>query len=96
VSVLCVDAPGCEHAAILATRQGGTVVFFTMAASLQAAALGAEGVGADIWLLVGNGHVTKGPDYALELLHECPELGYFLEPRSGAQHDRVSSGDGRA
>ena len=43
VTVVCVDVPGCEHGAILATADGGTVVFFSMATSFSAAALGAEG-----------------------------------------------------
>ncbi|HZE34807.1 MAG TPA: zinc-binding dehydrogenase, partial [Actinoallomurus sp.] len=31
VTVVCVDVPGCEHGAILATAPGGTIVFFSMA-----------------------------------------------------------------
>jgi L-erythro-3,5-diaminohexanoate dehydrogenase len=34
VTVVCVDVPGCEHGAILATADGGTVIFFSMATSL--------------------------------------------------------------
>ncbi len=33
VTVVCVDVPGCEHGAILATADGGTVIFFCMATS---------------------------------------------------------------
>src|SRR5215469_15895992 len=46
VTVVCVDVPGCEGGAILSTAQGGTVIFFSMATSFTAAALGAEGVAA--------------------------------------------------
>ena len=49
--------PGCEHGAILATADGGTVIFFSMATSFAAAALGAEGLAADVTMLVGNGYV---------------------------------------
>jgi len=42
VTVVCVDVAGCEHGAILATAPGGTVIFFSMATSFAAAALGAE------------------------------------------------------
>ena len=45
VTVVCVDVPGCEGGAVLATAQGGTVIFFSMATSFTAAALGAEGAG---------------------------------------------------
>ena len=44
VTVVCVDVPGCEGGAILSTAQGGTVIFFSMATSFTAAALGAEGL----------------------------------------------------
>src|SRR6185437_3680395 len=47
VTVVCVDVPGCEGGAILGTAPGGTVIFFSMATSFAAAALGAEGVAAD-------------------------------------------------
>src|SRR4051812_40014901 len=43
ITVVCVDVPGTEGAAILTTAPGGTVVFFSMATSFAAAALGAEG-----------------------------------------------------
>ena len=57
VTVVCVDVPGCEGGAILATAEGGTVIFFSMATSFTAAALGAEGLAADVTMLVGNGYV---------------------------------------
>jgi len=68
VTVVCVDVPGCEGGAILSTRQGGTVIFFSMATSFSAAALGAEGVAADVTMLVGNGYVPGHADYALDLI----------------------------
>ena len=60
VTVVCVDVPGREHGAILATAEGGTVVFFSMATSFPAAALGAEGMAADVTMLIGNGYMP-GP-----------------------------------
>ncbi|MDG6109258.1 zinc-binding alcohol dehydrogenase [Dactylosporangium aurantiacum] len=68
VTVVCVDVPGCEHAAVLATAAGGTVIFFSMATSFPAAALGAEGLAADVTMLIGNGYVPGHADYALRLL----------------------------
>jgi L-erythro-3,5-diaminohexanoate dehydrogenase len=68
VTVVCVDVPGCEGGAILATRQGGTVIFFSMATSFSAAALGAEGAAADVTMLVGNGYAPGHADYALGLV----------------------------
>ena len=68
VTVVCVDVPGCEGGAILATADGGTVIFFSMATSFSAAALGAEGLAADVRMLVGNGYVPGHAAYAMELL----------------------------
>ncbi|CAN5896675.1 L-erythro-3,5-diaminohexanoate dehydrogenase [soil metagenome] len=68
VTVVCVDVPGCEGGAILATAQGGTIVFFSMATSFSAAALGAEGLAADVTMLVGNGYTPGHAELALRLL----------------------------
>jgi len=73
VTVVCVDVPGCEGGAILATKPGGTVVFFSMATSFSAAALGAEGLAADVTMLIGNGYVPGHAEHALRLIRE--ELG---------------------
>jgi L-erythro-3,5-diaminohexanoate dehydrogenase len=72
VTVVCVDVPGCEGGALLSTAQGGTIVFFSMATSFTAAALGAEGLAADVTMLVGNGYVPGHADYALRLLRDVP------------------------
>ncbi|WP_310528563.1 L-erythro-3,5-diaminohexanoate dehydrogenase [Nocardioides sp.] len=68
VTVVCVDVPGCEGGAILSTAERGTVIFFSMATSFSAAALGAEGLAADVRMLVGNGYVPGHAAYAMELL----------------------------
>ncbi len=68
VTVVCVDVAGCEGGAILATAQGGTVIFFSMATSFSAAALGAEGVAADVTMLVGNGYTPGHAELALDLI----------------------------
>jgi len=81
VTVVCVDVPGCEGGAILATKQGGTVVFFSMATSFSAAALGAEGMAADVTMLVGNGYVPGHADLALDLVRGTPSLRALFERR---------------
>lgn len=63
--VSCVSVARAEMAAILPTRSGGTVYFFSMATSFTAAALGAEGVSKDIDMLVGNGYCTGHADETL-------------------------------
>ncbi len=81
VTVVCVDVPGCEGGAILATADGGTVVFFSMATSFSAAALGAEGLAADVRMLVGNGYVPGHAAHALELLRSHDGVRALFEAR---------------
>ncbi|MGN6330821.1 MAG: L-erythro-3,5-diaminohexanoate dehydrogenase [Motilibacteraceae bacterium] len=81
VTVVCVDVPGCEHGAILTTRDGGTVIFFSMATSFSAAALGAEGLAADVTMLVGNGYVPGHAAYAMDLLRRDPAVRGLFEAR---------------
>ena len=81
VTVVCVDVPGCEHGAILATAEGGTVVFFSMATSFAAAALGAEGLAADVTMLVGNGYVPGHAAFAVDLLRGHGGVRRLFEAR---------------
>jgi L-erythro-3,5-diaminohexanoate dehydrogenase len=81
VTVVCVDVPGCEGGAVLATAPGGTVIFFSMATSFSAAALGAEGVAADVTMLIGNGYVPGHAELALGLLRSEPGVRALFEAR---------------
>jgi L-erythro-3,5-diaminohexanoate dehydrogenase len=81
ITVVCVDVPGCEGGAILATAEKGTVLFFSMATSFSAAALGAEGLAADVTMLVGNGYTPGHAAYALELLRAHDGVRRLFERR---------------
>jgi L-erythro-3,5-diaminohexanoate dehydrogenase len=81
VTVVCVDVPGAEHGAVLATADGGTVVFFSMATSFSAAALGAEGMAADVTMLVGNGYTPGHAALALDLYRRSPGVRSLIDPR---------------
>lgn len=81
VTINCVNVQHTEMGSILATRDGGTVYFFSMATSFTAAALGAEGVGKDVRLLVGNGFTHGHAEHALNLLRESPALSRLFEER---------------
>jgi L-erythro-3,5-diaminohexanoate dehydrogenase len=81
ITVVCVDVPGCEHGAVLSTKAGGTVIFFSMATSFSAAALGAEGLAADVTMLVGNGYVPGHAEYAIKLLRDEPGVRGLFERR---------------
>jgi L-erythro-3,5-diaminohexanoate dehydrogenase len=57
------------------------VVFFSMATSFSAAALSAEGLAADVTMLVGNGYVPGHAAYAMGLLRADHRLRSLFERR---------------
>jgi len=79
VTINCVNIPCTEMSAILATRDYGTVYFFSMATNFNAAALGAEGVGKDVNMMIGNGYMHRHAEIALNLLRESPVLRQLFE-----------------
>ena len=79
VVINCVNIPNTEMGSILATRQQGKIYFFSMATSFTAAALGAEGVGKDVEMIVGNGYATGHAEFALGLLRESASLRKLFE-----------------
>jgi L-erythro-3,5-diaminohexanoate dehydrogenase len=78
VVINCVNVPGTELCSILCARDGGTVYFFSMATSFTAAALGAEGIGRDVTMIIGNGYAKDHAEIALRTLRDHPDLlAYF-------------------
>lgn len=74
VVINCVNIENTEMASILATKDNGTVYFFSMATSFTKAALGAEGVGKDVNMIVGNGYCKGHAAISLQVLRECEPL----------------------
>ncbi len=74
VTINCVNIPHTEMSSILATKDTGMIYFFSMATSFTAAALGAEGVGMDTRMLIGNGYAKGHADVALNIMRESKEL----------------------
>ncbi|HAK44713.1 MAG TPA: L-erythro-3,5-diaminohexanoate dehydrogenase, partial [Spirochaeta sp.] len=68
LAVNCVNVPNTEMSTILPVRDGGTAYFFSMATSFTKAALGAEGVGKDVTLIIGNGYTRGHAEIALSEL----------------------------
>ncbi len=79
--VNCASVGNTEMASILSCRDGGQVIFFSMATSFTAAALGAEGVGKDVTMIVGNGFVPGHAELTLGLLRRHQALRQFFEGR---------------
>lgn len=81
VVISCVSRTNCEMGAILITDIGGTAYFFSMATDFTKAALGAEGVGNDIDMLIGNGYCMGHADLALDIMRESEYLRGLYEKR---------------
>jgi L-erythro-3,5-diaminohexanoate dehydrogenase len=74
VTINNVNIPDTEMASILCTKDSGLVYFFSMATSFTKAALGAEGVGSDVTMIVGNGYTKGHAEITLEILKESEIL----------------------
>lgn len=79
VTINNVNIPDTEMTSVLCTRDDGTVYFFSMATSFTKAALGAEGVGADVNMIIGNGYTKGHAEITLQELRECPKLRKIFE-----------------
>jgi L-erythro-3,5-diaminohexanoate dehydrogenase len=87
--VNCVNVAGTELASILCCKDGGTVYFFSMATSFTAAALGAEGIGKDVVMIVGNGYARGHAATALQTLRNHPAVAAYF----GQRYGRAPSGE---
>ncbi|HRZ65255.1 MAG TPA: L-erythro-3,5-diaminohexanoate dehydrogenase [Spirochaetia bacterium] len=75
----CVNIQGTEMASILPVKDDGTVYFFSMATSFTRAALGAEGIGKDVNMIIGNGYTKDHAEITLWELRENPALRKLFE-----------------
>jgi len=73
------NVPGSEMAAILPCRDRGKVYFFNMATDFARAALGSEGVGKDVELLIGNGYARGHANLTLDLVRRHAVVRERLE-----------------
>lgn len=74
VVINCVNIENTEMASILSCKDGGSVYFFSMATSFTKAALGAEGVGKDVNMIVGNGYTKGHAAITLQILRDSEPL----------------------
>lgn len=79
VTINNVNVPNTEMTSILITKGRGCVYFFSMATSFTRAALGAEGVGKDINLIVGNGFARGHAELTLNILRESEPIRQLFE-----------------
>lgn len=83
VVINCVNVPHTEMTAILSVRDGGLIYFFSMATSFTAAALGAEGVGKDVDMMIGNGYSPGHAEITFETLRESPQILELYKKKFG-------------
>jgi L-erythro-3,5-diaminohexanoate dehydrogenase len=80
VVINVVNIEDTELPTIMAAKDRGLVYFFSMATSFTKAALGAEGIGADVDMILGNGYAHNHAAISLDLLRRNPTLmKLFLE-----------------
>lgn len=79
VVINIVNVPNTEMSSILITKDEGTVYFFSMATSFTKAALGAEGVGKDVTMVVGNGYTKGHAEITLDIMRQSKELRAIYE-----------------
>ena len=79
VTINNVNVPSTEMTSILITKGRGSVYFFSMATSFTRAALGAEGVGKDINLIVGNGFAKGHANLTLNIIRESKDIRELFE-----------------
>jgi len=77
------NASGTEAASVLCARDDGAVLFFGMATSFSAAALGAEGLAKPTRLIIGNGFVPGHDEAALGLLRRHAGLASVFASLAG-------------
>jgi L-erythro-3,5-diaminohexanoate dehydrogenase len=83
VTLSCVNVADAEMGAILVTRDRGVAYFFAMSTSFTRAALGAEGVGKDVDLFIGNGYAHGHAEHTLAMLRDLPAVRALFERRYG-------------
>lgn len=83
LTLSCVNVAGVEISAIVATRDRGKVYYFAMSTSFTAAALGAEGIGRDVDLFIGNGYAHGHAEHTLSLVRGEKALAALLASRYG-------------
>ncbi len=74
ISINCLSIPNTEMSSILPVKDDGIVYFFSMATSFTKAALGAEGIGKDVKMLIGCGYAKNHAQISLDLVRESETL----------------------
>jgi L-erythro-3,5-diaminohexanoate dehydrogenase len=74
LTINVVNVQNTEMTSILSTKDRGLVYFFSMATSFTKAALGAEGIGKDVDMMIGNGYAQSHATLTLDIFRENKTL----------------------
>ncbi|MFO7734808.1 MAG: zinc-binding dehydrogenase [bacterium] len=74
-----VNIENTEMASILMCKELGTVYFFSMATSFTKAALGAEGIGRDVNMIIGNGYSQDHDRITIDIVRKSKKIRELYE-----------------
>jgi L-erythro-3,5-diaminohexanoate dehydrogenase len=72
--VNCVNVSNTEASSVLAAREGGLVMFFSMATQFDKASLATDATGKDVVMMIASGIATDEDKEIFQLLEEFPGL----------------------
>jgi L-erythro-3,5-diaminohexanoate dehydrogenase len=75
------NVEGTELSSVLACKQGGKVYFFNMATNFQKAALGAEGIGMDVEMIIGNGYAPNHAEFTLDVYRKNAKVKEWFDKK---------------
>ncbi len=81
VTLSCVSAGEVEMSAILATRPGGQVCFFSSQTSFTRAVFGTQAASKQVSLCMGGGYVDGQAELVLNVLQDCPAIRNLFTER---------------
>jgi L-erythro-3,5-diaminohexanoate dehydrogenase len=81
LTINVVNVQNTEMTSILSTKDHGLIYFFSMATSFTKAALGAEGIGKDVNMMIGNGYAVAHATLTLDIFRENQQLLHLFTRR---------------
>lgn len=81
MTINCVNVPDTEITSVLMTNNTGLIYYFSMSTNFAKASLGAEGIGKQTKMLIGNGYYPGHADIAFQVIREHPKLRTYFEEK---------------
>ena len=81
LTISCVNVPDTETTSVLMTKKTGLIYYFSMSTNFAKASLGAEGIGKQTKMLIGNGYYPGHADIVFQVVREHPRLRAYFEEK---------------